>query len=505
MGKRLEKIVYNLGRLRGLYNVALKGPATLTDPTAWNTGQYWGPGSVAMQDKPGDRADIAKWFMSWAYICATTNANARAAVPTGLFVASSMKGTPWTLIKTRGIEKPRLKHIKSRQDLRKYVIKAEELEEVTSHRYLDLMARPNPWISESDLKYLTSLFMDLSGAAYWYIGVRDGLGVPAQIWPIPSQYITPIPGTSLDEFVKGYEYKRGRIRQVLSVDDVVEFKVPSPINEYIGMSCLRGISDAVYVNAKMYEFEEALFINKARVGGVLETETTVTPAQSDRLREDFRTKYEGAAQAGRTVILPKGMKFSPDSMTPEELSYMEGKRITADEICAGFGAPRALFDPNAIKSNVEAAQYTHAYYTVEPWCRRYDDTLNGDFMPEYDDTKRLFVASENSVPEDRVFLLSKRTADLNSGVSTINEERAEDGKEPVEGGDVPLVSQMLVPLSQVIAEPEPIEPLDDPDDENPVPPVNPDEDEDADNEGDLDTGKLAGIVLAKIREKLEGE
>jgi len=514
MGKRLDKLIYNVGHLRGLYDLALKGGnAPSGEPSAWLTGQMWGPGALAITNKPGNKADMAKWFTSWSYICAVTNANARAAVPTDLYVAAAAKGKAWQTIRTRSIDRTRRKHIETRQDLRRYVIKSEDVEAVTEHRYIDLMARPNPFLSESDLKYLTSIFMDLSGAAYWYIGVRDTLGIPTQIWVMPSQYVTPIPGKTLKEFIVGYEYGRGRVKQTLSAEDVIEFKVPSPINEYTGMSCLQGVASAVYAYAKMDEYTEAMFTNKARVGGVIETESKVAPATADRLREDFSQRYEGAAQSGKTVILPAGMKFTKDSMTPEELSYIEGKRITAEEICIGFGVPKALFDPNAIRANVEGAQYTHAKYGIEPWLMRYDDTLNGDLIPIYDDTGTLFVSSDSPIPEDKTYLLQKRTADMAAGITTINEERADDGKEPIEGGDEPLVSGLLIPLSQAVAEPEPapapiiMPPLAGGDKPKPG-------EADEDDAGNLDTGdtgkaamldELQRMVEQRIKARLEGE
>jgi len=256
----------------------------------------------------------------------------------------------------------------------------------------------------------------------------------------------------------------------------------------------------VFVNAKMYEFEEAIFENKARTGGVLETESRISKADTDRLREDFKQKYAGAAAAGKTIILPPGMKFTKDSLTPEELSFIEGKRITSEEICIGFGVPKALFDPNAIRANVEGAQYTHAKYSIQPWLTRYDDTLNGDFLPIYDE--KIFVCSDNPVPEDKTYQLQKRTADIAAGIATINEERAEDGKEPLEGGDEPLISSLLAPLSQVVEVPEP----------KPapviIPPATPKPDEEPEEGGNIDTGeeghaaKLARLVLEKIKARL---
>lgn len=509
-----EKFADGLGRVKGTYLRALKGAnAPLGEPSAWGNSSMWGEALTASTHKPGNKAELAKWFTSWSYICAVTNANARAAVPTTLYVAAATKGKAWNTIRTRSIDKPRRKYLDSRQDLRRFIIKSEDIEAVTDHRYIDLMARPNPFLSESDLKYLTSIFMDLSGAAYWYIGVRDSLGIPAQIWVMPSQYVTPIPGKSLKEFIAGYRYERGRVKQDLPVGDVIEFKVPSPLNEYTGMSCLQGVADAVYVNAKMSEYVESMFENKARVGGIFMPDVTLSQPQIERAREELREKYTGARKAGMSMMLPAGIKFERDSVTPDDMAYIEGGRVTAEQICIGFGVPKALFDPNAIRANVEGAQYTHAKYGIEPWLIRYDDTLNGDLIPIYDDTGTLFVSSDSPIPEDKQYLLQKRTADMAAGITTINEERAEDGKEPIDGGDEPLVSGMLIPLSQAVAEPEPtpapiIVPAPVAGGDKPKP-----GEQDAGDEGNLDTGQtgkaamldeLQRMVEAKIRQKLEG-
>ena len=514
MANILERAALMAGRIKGTYERALKsatGPAPLMDPTAWTGLPVWGEAAALGMQKPGNKADIAKWFTSWAYICTRTNADARAAIPTGLFVASAgnAKGKAWQTIATapRAVDRKRRKYIESRADLRRYLVKAEDVEEVAEHRYLDLMKRPNPYISETDLKWLTSAFMDLCGEAYWYVGIKDGLGVPVQVWTIPAPYIKPIPGRSLEEYVIGYEYKRGNVRQTLPVEDVIHFRNPNPLNDYIGFSVLQGVADALYVNSQMATFETAMFENKARPGGIFTSDLGMSEPMVQRAQEDLKQKYAGARQAGKSMLLPPGIKFIPDSMTPNELSFLEGKRVTALEICAGFGCPYAMFAPDAIRANSEQAYISHAKFAVQPWLMRYDDTLNGDLMLMYDPDGKLFVASDNAVPEDREYLLKKQVADFQTAAIAPNEIRTEDGREPIDGGDEPLISSALLPLSQAVRErPEPTFGLPMPGGGGGRP--KPGEDGNGGEGGNIGTGqgdagkRLAEAVLAKVREKL---
>jgi len=505
----LEKAADGLGRIRGAYLSALKSVnMSLTDPHAWvgigGTGELNGK-------KPTTKAAGLEQFVSWVYICATLNAQSLASVPLELYVGSDAKGKKWRTITTKGrpVDKLGMKELRTHSGLRPYIRKAEEVEEVTAHPFLELMKHVNPFMNESDLKELTSLFLDLTGEAYWYI-VKGTLGQPVEIWPIPSIYIRPIPGKTLKDFIAGYEYQRGAKSETLSVDDVIYISCPNPRNQFQGMGVPRGICDAIYVNNSINDYIEGMFDNKARPGGVFTSESGMSSPEHKRAMEELKEKYAGAKKAGMNMLLPPGIAFNRDFVTPEEMGYIEGKKITREEIAAAFNTPISLWDQTAIRANVEGAQYFHARYGILPRLRKIEEKLNEKLLPMFDDSGRLFCAFENPVPEDKVYLLSKRTADINAGVSTINEERADDGKEPVEGGDEPLVSSLLVPLSQAIAEPEPIptqlipgiNPEDDEGNDKPKPKPMPGQDEGDEDDADADSDKIAALVVAKVKKGL---
>ncbi len=498
---RIERFVFKLGRLRRLFKGVSGIDASLTDDRAWTT--ISGPGVSMGGKKPADKWGGVNSFLSWVYVCARLNAQSVAAVPLEIYVSSSEKNKQWATIRTRGpVNKLAMKELRSHKGLRPFIRKAEEIEEVTEHPLLILLKTVNPFMNGSDLMELTTLFLDLTGEAYWYI-LKGALGQPVEIWPIPSMYIRPVPGKSLKEYIKYYEYQRGKHHVEFSTDDIIAFSYPNPSHELRGMGIVAGICDAVYTNSQMYEYEESLFEKKARVGGILQTDAVVSGPEVDRMREDWNQRYAGSEKAGETPILPPGVKYIRDALTNEELSFIEGRKITWREIAAGFDQPVSLWDEAGNRATVEGALYFHAKNGILPRLRKIEEKLNEKLLPMFDDTGRLFCAFENPVPEDKEYLLRKRQIDISSGVSVINEERADDGKEPVEGGDEPLVSSLLVPLSQAVAEPEPI-PV------QVVPGVTPTDDDSkpkpkpgqADDDADADADKLAGLIVAKVKERL---
>ncbi len=504
----LERIALGLGRVKGTYLLGLKGPAGLGDQTAWHTGQYWGEGLAALGGrKPLSKAEMVEQFTSWVYICAKTNADAIASVPLGLYVVSDAKGKRYQTIRTRTIKPPVEKYLSSHAGIRSRIVKGEEVAEVTEHPFLDLMQNVNPVMNGSDLREITSMFLDLTGEAYWYV-VRNRLGVPVELWPIPSPYMTPIPGKSLEEFVVGYEYQRGGVKQQLPVEDVIPFQFPNPMNPFKGFSCVRGVADAIYINSKINEYIESMFENKARPGGIFTADVAVSPASLDRAKTELAEKYGGARMAGKSMMLPPGIRFDRDYVTPDELAYIEGKKNIREEICVALGVPiSVLVSTDVNRANAETGDYRHAKSGVLPRLRKIEEKINERLLPMFDE--RLFCAFDNPVPEDRDFLLRKRTADLGSGVSTINEERIAEGKEPVDGGDEPLVPFSVAPLSEVVGgmdEPAP-SPMPDGLDDSPD---DGDQDDDPDDAGKPKARRAARVralqreVEAKIREKLGG-
>jgi len=130
--------------------------------------------------------------------------------------------------------------------LEAYLKKAVDVEEVIEHPFIRLMEKPNPFIPAFIIKETTALFTDLTGDAYWYIA-KNRMGVPKQIWVIPSQNITPIVGETSDEYIKGYKFQRGNVEVEIPYEDIVRFTFPNPLDQIQGFGVVRGMADSVYL------------------------------------------------------------------------------------------------------------------------------------------------------------------------------------------------------------------------------------------------------------------
>ena len=430
---KIEQALMTLGRLKGAYQKGVSSvDAALTDERGWTTSRNWGPG--ADTGKPKTAEDAMRFLSSWVYVSTSMQADVLSSVPLRLYANKKKKGQKlkWAgtdiEVPTRAVPKSIVKDFESRRTVQKFMTQATDgIEEITDHPLLDLIHAVNPFSNFSDLIELTSMFMDMTGSAYWYL-IKNGLRVPKQIWCIPAQFVTPVAGKTLDTYITGYQFKRGSNEMILPVEDVVPFHFPNPNNEMIGLSVVNGVAEAVYNNSQMNAYEAALFENKASIEGVFESDATITQPQLDRAREDYDQKFAGTSKAGKRPVLPPGMKFTPTAQTRQELSYVEGHRFTMMEILAGFNIPSALFDPSANRATAEAAAYHLAKYGTQPRSRKIEEHANERLVPMYGGN--LFLAFDPCVPDDNRYLLDARIKQTGIPFLSPDEARAEVGKEP---------------------------------------------------------------------------
>ena len=447
-----EKTAFNYGKARaqisrGWDSVFFKSwnDPSISDPTAWLDPDRWGRALVEGR-KPQTKQEFIDAFTSWVFICVKMKGQAVASVPMKLYVAKEKRGQKFKLIETKPVSKQKLKWLYLNEGLEPWLAKAEEIEEVTDHVFLTLMREVNPWNNRRDLWETTSMFLDLTGETYWWLP-KTNLQVPARIWVIPSQFMTPKPGKTLDDAIQSYEYRRGGAETSIPADEIIFFASSNPNNPFTGFSTVKAIADAIYIQHQMNEFEASLFENKARPGGILVPKSKMSRAERERTTESFRQKFAGARKAGKTLIPPSDMDFIRDAMTPEEISFIEGRRLVRTEIMASLDVPEGMIiTESSNRAVAEAAEYIFAKYGVLPRCKKIEEKLNEKLVSRYDE--KLFCAFDDPVPENRELKLKEDTEYIKVGAISRDEIRAGIGKEPRGGmADELLVDNRLVPIT----------------------------------------------------------
>jgi len=452
-----EKISHKLGIRKGGRDSIAKQFPSVSDPSAYMSPLYWGEALRAGRE-PKTKAEYIDYFKSWVYICASKNASAVASTHGRLLVRKTSKTQKFKTIETIPLAKDYRRFINQQNSLKPFLKGAADVEEVMDHPFIDLISTVNPFYISMHLWELTSLYMDLAGEAFWYIIKDEKYGVPSQIWVIPSQYVTAIPGGEYgDNFIRAWKYTSNGQEVEVPLDQMVRFYYSNPKNQYIGFSTVEGVADSVYIYSQMDIFEKALFENKGKIGGIITMEDQISEVEQERLKMNIQQQFTATTKAGKTLVMPKGMKFTRTTMGPDEMSFIEGRKATQVTICAAFDCPYSLFDPGSNRANADSAEYLHAKDGVKPRLMKIQQTINEHLLPRYYGNKPgdLFWIFDDCVPENRTLIMEERKTNVAIGAMTINEVRAENGDEPIEGGDEPLLDGKLVPLSRILNPPAP--------------------------------------------------
>lgn len=234
-----------------------------------------------------------------------------------------------------------------------------------------------------------------------------------------------------------------------------------------GLGELQSCMDAANLEESAIELMENILGNGGLLSGLLSTDQDLTEEEVKAVKDAFEEKY-GGRNAGSVAVMGRGLKFEKIGVSPGDFSALDVSKITRQMIAAAFGVPAIyLMDTASVDYANSKTQERMFYQTnVQPRMNRLADRITKFVLPLLGIKGKYQCdwTQVKALQEDALIMAQVDEIKLRSGTTFINEVRERDGKDPVKGGDVPLVSAMLVPLG--LPEPSlPPEPVSSPVDE----------------------------------------
>lgn len=310
--------------------------------------------------------------------------------------------------------------------------------EVFNHDLLDILHAPNQFQTGYEMLYKIVAHLELVGNAYIYLdGVNDEKGIPTMMRLLDPKNVKPIKAP-FPGFISHYEYRLDQQVHTFQPYQILHIKYPDPNDDIEGIGTIQSIAQWVDADNYATEFNRRYFLNGARIGGYLTSETALSSEQLDYLKKSFEAIYSGVENAYRVAALPKGTAFVEGQASQKDMDFVEGQRMSRDKIMAGSQIPKTVLGitEDVNRANAEASNYVFALRTVKPLVELISTFLNEFLVPRYGDN--LELGYENPVPEDRKLRIEEMQAVTgNQQVMTLNEAREEYfGMEAVDGGDV---------------------------------------------------------------------
>lgn len=374
-------------------------------------------------------------YRSWIYAAANLNAVAVASVPLRLYVRKRSEGTK--LFRTSRVSSRTKAFLAgdsgqypSRHVLRKVAEYGDDFEVVTdTHPVLDLLSKVNPYQNGYDATVLRILYTELTGNAYLHPVIDPNLGIPVQLWTMPSQFVEIVPGK--DRFIEAYLYGATREqRKIFGPEEVIHFKRPNPGDMYYGLGKIEAAWSVVQMNAAIHDMDLSFFENKARPDYLVSIRSDASSDELERLEVMIDEKLRGTRRTGRFLTTTADIDLKPLSFPPKDL---QGREDVVEEIAAIFGVPVSMLkanDPNLASATQGFATWKET--TILPMLRMDEEVLNQNLLPLFGLEDDAFLAYDNPIPQDRRFDLEERRSAVAGGWMTANEARVDQGLDRIE-------------------------------------------------------------------------
>lgn len=309
--------------------------------------------------------------------------------------------------------------------------------------YTILHDRPNLWMTPFEFKELLVGCICLRGNFYAEI-IRNGGGQVEELIPLNPDRVMP--------FLK--DRKKLFMMYTDSGEPIV--KMPGEIFHVMGMS-LDGVTGLNPIEYHRETIGDAiatrkhgskLFSNGAMIGGVLKHPAHLSKEAQERLVEQFKKRYEGGDNAGKTLFLEEGMDYLKLGMTSQDAQFLETLKYQISDIARIFRVPPHMIGDleRATFSNIEQQSLEFVQYTILPWARRIEESIKRDLILKSSQYSEFLL--DILMRADIKSRYDAYAVARNWGWMTANEIRARENMNPVDNGDIYLQPLNMQPAGE---------------------------------------------------------
>ena len=215
------------------------------------------------------------------------------------------------------------------------------------YRVLHDMANPEQTALEFR-EYMQACVL-LRGNAFARI-VRGYDGQVRELWPLNPENVT------VQRTASGlvYDYTKDGVLTRLLAHEVLHLRHRLGDDGVLGVSPIAAARGVVELALSEQEHGKSTFQNGAKLLGVLRFPGKLRTEQRQAIAASWASQYAGGANAGRTAVLDEGVSFEPVSMTLEDASWIEARKLSVIEVCRLFRVPPVIVQA------MESANYSNS-------------------------------------------------------------------------------------------------------------------------------------------------
>ena len=199
----------------------------------------------------------------------------------------------------------------------------------------DVFTNPNPYMTQELLFSATMIFLSLYGECFWILERENITQIPTEIWTFNPTRFKPI----IDERttnILGWVYMEGtKHEETFPASQIIHIKYFNPYDDIRGMSPITAGQISIDQDFYASQYNINFFKEGCEVGGFLTTDEEMDDDNWNRTLKQFENRHKGAGKAHRIALVSgQGAKFTEAKITQRDMEFIEGKKMTRQEIFA---------------------------------------------------------------------------------------------------------------------------------------------------------------------------
>lgn len=294
--------------------------------------------------------------------------------------------------------------VKSERNLRKYInlgkktinkkelieAKKETFEEIDHGELYDLIKKPNPYQSFSQIIETLFIFYDSTGNAFLYKTQNPTTKKTLSLHILPADKVEIIAGKFTDP-VGGYRVHM-LDNNILGKDKVIHWKTVNPLydqngSHLYGMSPLQALTRIINNDNAGVDYQFYSFKNEGVKGILTGTDNTDIELSEDQIKL-LKRKWkanQGVMSAKDITFNRAPLQYLKIGETPVDMDVLNARKINKEDIANVFRIhPSLLSQDAATLNNFDTAVKTLITQSVLPDINDLRDQINNNIGEEYD-------------------------------------------------------------------------------------------------------------------------
>lgn len=210
--------------------------------------------------------------------------------------------------------------------------------------------------------------------------------LPIALWAYLADRFAPRKGSRGGDFVRGYKPLKTGLSDV-APEDMFHFKLPHPDDDWHGLAEAKSTMREIDTDVEASAFQKLGLQNRAVFDGILSFEgATLDDEQWEETLDKFLSRYAGGDNA-RKILVKQDVTMHWEDMAKSavDLDFIDGRKLTREGICAGFGVPPVLVGilDRATYSNYENAVIVFWQFTIIPFLDLFLGDFNANVVAEF--------------------------------------------------------------------------------------------------------------------------